>query len=165
MRKSLFILKATYILTSLVFISHPAFSQGSWDIDYIKIYDLDESYIGQQIRPDFRSNESDTLSGEIIIRKLLSEKSILSVEVDGKKVEFQEKWIIYPDHGNLYDQYLESTNQNEVGEIKIQDIFLESISKNEVSVQANFFYLDTGKSILNRLTFDKKMLKGVLIGI
>ena len=95
----------------ILICSISAYSQGAWDINYISLGALNTSFIGKEIRIDFKASNVDTVNGEVkalAIRKLLSTKDTVSLSINNKSVRFIEHWKFYVDHGALADQYLES---------------------------------------------------------
>src|SRR5687768_1541104 len=88
------------IIVSFVINIKSAFSQGSWDIDYLPIDSINNSFIGKEIRLDFKSNRVDTLDKAIdvfLIRRLLLNKDTISLTIDGKRYKVKENWIFYVD--------------------------------------------------------------------
>ncbi|MFD2919039.1 hypothetical protein ACFS6H_04895 [Terrimonas rubra] len=170
MRKLIYIINLDIKKTvfSIVFLiySISAYSQGTWDINYISIKALNASFIGKEIRIDFKASNNDTLSGEIKtlgIRRLLSKKDSVSLNVNNKSVEFIEHWKLHVDHGVLADQYLESVTNEVKEKIFIKEMFLESINDDSLIVQAMVCMSNSKSEVKERIVISKSVIKGLLV--
>lgn len=152
-----------FFLNSILFVN----AQGAWDINYISIDSLNNNLIGNEIRLDFKSSNSDTINGSISllkIRKLLFKRDTVILEVDGKKKEYIENWKFYVDHGLLRDQTLKVKNKSQI----IKEQFIKSINDSTIVVKMNFYKPEQCKSKKMMLsssklvTIDKQLVKGVL---
>ncbi len=143
-----------------------AYSQGSWDINYISLGALNTSFIGKEIRIDFKSSNVDTVNGEVkslAVRKLLSKKDTVSLVINNKSVELIEHWRLYVDHGVLADQYLESVTQQVKKRIYIKGMFLESINDDSLILQATVCMPNSKSEVKERIVISKSVIKGLLV--
>ncbi len=52
-----------YLIAFFVGAVTTSFAQGGWDLAYIPINSIDNNMVGKEVRLDFRSSSSDTISG------------------------------------------------------------------------------------------------------
>lgn len=148
-----------------------AFSQGSCDVKYISLDSLNTSFIGKQIRIDFKSSEFDTLQGEVNvldIRKMLSSRDTVNLEIGNKSIRFTEKWKVYVDHLALSEQCLESVGKHEKQKIRIKEMFLESL--NDSSVVLRILFSDSPnqnkkQNKKEKMVIKKSAIKGILVNV
>lgn len=137
------------------------FSQGGWNLRYISTASLNGSFIGKEIRIDFKASDFDTSSKEpdvFNIRRLLAKEDTVSLTINNEVMQFAEQWRIYVDHGVLHEQYLEAVNSWNT--IQIRQIFLESINDNSLIVQV---WMTGTETLKQRLTINKSVIKGFLV--
>lgn len=156
------------IVCSIVILicSISAYSQGAWDINYISLGALNTSFIGKEIRIDFKASNVDTVKGEVkalAIRKLLSTKDTVSLSINNKSVEFIEHWKFYVDQGVLADQYLESVTKEVKERICIKGMFLESINDDSLVLQAMVCLPNSKSEVKERIVISKSVIKGLLV--
>jgi hypothetical protein len=145
-----------------------AFSQGSWDVKYVSLDALNTSFIGKEIRIDFKASGSDTLHGEVSslrIRKLLSKSDTVNLNINNKPVQFIERWKFYVDDGTLKDQVLESVDKDEKKKIRIKEMFLESINDDSLVLQAMVCGPNSKSEEKQRIVISKSLVKGLLVSI
>lgn len=144
-----------------------SFAQGGWDLAYIPTDSIDKNLAGKEVRFDFKSSSSDTISGTVStlkIRGLLSKKDTVNLKIDGEVKVYIEEWKYYVDHGILSDQNLKGIDDT----YYIKELFVESISDSTIKVKANFYNNEKCKSQKKVLSdskiieIDKEMIKGVL---
>ena len=143
-----------------------AYSQGAWDINYISIEALNTSFIGKEIRIDFKASNVDTVKGEVkalAIRKLLSTKDTVSLSINNKSIGFIEHWKFYADHGALADQYLESVTKEVKKRIYIKGMFLESINDDSLILQAIICEPNSKSEVKQKMVISKSVIKGLLV--
>jgi|GEM_PF-1468990 len=156
------------IVCSIVILicSISVYSQGAWDINYISLGALSTSFIGKEIRIDFKAFNADTMSGEVKalgIRKLLSTKDTVSLSINDKSVEFIEHWKFYVDHGVLADHYLESVTKEVKKRIYIKGMFLESINDDSLILQAIVCDPNSKSEVKQKMVISKSVIKGLLV--
>lgn len=150
----------------ILICSTSVFSQGAWDVKYIPLGALNTSFIGKEIRIDFKASNVDTVNGEVkalAIRKLLSTKDTVSLSINNKSVEFIEHWKFYVDHGALADQYLESVTKEVKKRIYIKGMFLESINDDSLVLQAMVCVPNSKSEVKERIVISKSVIKGLLV--
>ncbi len=87
-------------------------AQGSWNIRYHPIDSVNESFIGKEIRIDFKAQASDQIGDrKINIRRMLGRRDTVSLTIDRVHRRFLENWKIYVDHGSLVEQTLNSVDK------------------------------------------------------
>lgn len=166
MKKTLY-----YSCIMIVFFLN-AYCQGSWNMKYLPIDSLNNSFIYKSIKLDFKSNEKDTLTKKMQ-RVLLSKRDVIDLKIGGILIKFIEKWELYVDHGSLRDQYLESIDEFDSKKIHIKDIFLESINGSLFTFEVSMEFVDVcdSKTPIKELSkkekvvIDKSKIKGFLIRI
>lgn len=158
--------KRIVFIIAILVCSISVYSQGTWDINYISIGALNTSFIGKEIRIDFKASNVDTVSGEVktlAIRRLLSKKDTVSLIVNNKSVEFIEHWKLHVDHGVLTDQYLESITKEVKKKISIKGMFLESINDDSLILQAIVCMPNSKREVKERIVISKSVIKGILV--
>jgi len=153
--------KRLICFTTIILSSIPMFSQGGWNLEYISSASLNSSFIGKEIRIDFKASYFDSLSKEpdvFNIRRLLAKEDTVSLTINNEVMQFVEQWRIYVDHGVLNEQYLEAVNYRNA--IRIKQIFLESINDDSLIVQVWITGIETLKQ---SLTVKKSIIKGLLV--
>lgn len=154
-----------FVLSFVIFVyCISTYSQGAWDINYVPINSLNTTFIGKEIRIDFKASNIDSVSGVVkllAIRKLLSTKDTVSLSIDSKLIKFVERWKIYVDHGVLADQYLESVEDS----MYIRRMFLESINEDSLVLQAMVCLPDSKSEMKEKILISKSVIKGLLFSI
>ena len=144
-----------------------SFAQGGWDLAYIPINSIDNNWVGKEVRLDFKSSSSDTISGTVStlkIRGLLSKKDTVKLKIVGEEKEYLEEWKFYVDHGILSEQNLKGIDNA----YYIKELFIESVNDSTITVKASFYNKEECKSQKKVLSdnkiieIDKKIIKGVL---
>ena len=140
------------------------FSQGGWFIKYLPTDSLNHTYLGKEIRIDFKSSKDDTLRGEINERKLLSKSDTINLEIDGQILKFSEHWRLYIDYGILKDQFLESIENCERKKIVLKEMFLISINDSSLVVEVVVGDpLNQNKK--QKIVVDRSIIKGLLMNL
>ena len=140
------------------------FSQGGWFIKYLPTDSLNHTYLGKEIRIDFKSSKDDTLRGEINERKLLSKSDTINLEIDGQILKFSEHWRLYIDYGILKDQFLESIENCERKKIVLKEMFLISINDSSLIVEVVVGDpLNQNKK--QKIVVDRSIIKGLLMNL
>src|SRR5690606_38032213 len=148
-------------------VTFSGFAQGEWDMKYAPIDSVNNTWIGKEIRIDFKTSQDDVIIGNVSlfeIRKLLSKKDTVTLKVDEREIDFIEDWKFYVDHGVLSDQTLKATSEEQ----SINELFIESVNDSTIIVKMNFYKPEKCKSsgmVLSdskTITVDKKIIKGVL---
>lgn len=145
------------------------FCQGSWNIKYVPINNVDSFLIGKEVRIDFKKSSKDNFEGKfktLNIRELLMINDSIKINFQDKLMNFREDWKIFADHGVLKDQSLILFPKKS---ILIKEMFLIGINKNYINV--NCYIYEAGlsqKSIIYKKTekileFNISEVKGILI--
>jgi len=156
--------KTFFFIVVILTFNTSVYSQGAWDIRYIPFDSLNTSFIGQEIRIDFRATEIDTLQGEVRIfdvRRLLSKRDSICLTIEGNKVLFIENWVLYPDHGLVREQNLVSVEKTKKGKEKTQitNMFLESINDSTLTI----VIVLTSVNQKQKIVINKSDIKGILV--
>lgn len=158
------IYKKTVFTLIMIVCSLGAFSQGGWNMKYIPISSIDTTYLGKEIRIDFKANELDTINGEVKIleiRRLLSNRDSVQLSVNGKEINFIEIWRLYVDQGILREQSLESINNNR---IQIKEIVLKSINDLTLTFEISIYDNKCNPSVMKEnIIIKKSKIKGFLV--
>ncbi len=97
------------IIFLLQFVSVDSFSQGGWDIGYIRIDSVNKSLIGRIVKIDLKHiNKIEGYYSKTTT--ILMTKDTGEIEINGEVIKFIERRKIYVDMGFLGDQYLEGTS-------------------------------------------------------
>lgn len=136
-------------------------SQGRWDIKYSSIDSINSSFIGIEIRIDFKSFKADTLkeSPNWMERKLLSNEDTVVLTLDGESRIYKENWKLYPDHGILREQSLISIDKQE--KIQIKEVFLVAIADSAFVIEV-ISYDSMGEKKKQKGIVYKCNIKGIL---
>lgn len=158
--------KKIFILTIIgIRLSINAFSQGSWEIEYISIDSLNSSFIGKEIRIDFKSFSEDKVNGNVSvlsIRNLLSHEDTANLNIHGKSIQFVEQWKLYVDSGILSDQDLKEVKGD--FNYQIKGMTLTAIDNSSIIVEAKI-YGSSCKMKKEIIVINKSDIKGILTGI
>lgn len=151
-------------LINIVFLMffNSAFSQGGWDIKYVPTSMVDKTFVGMEIRIDFKDSINDNLCKEKVsklkVRRLLFSESTVNLVVLGESLTFKEDWNLYVDQGFLKDQFLVDTSNPSR---KINQIYIEDFNKDSFYLRATYNIDETEKNI--NFKVKKKLIKGILI--
>jgi hypothetical protein len=157
--------KLIYISIILTFCSTGVFSQGAWNINYIPMDSLNNSFLGKEIRIDFKSSGKDVVLGkkdDFNVRRLLSKQDTVILDINGQEIKFIEQWRIYVDHGVLREQFLESLDGSSRNKIQIIEIFLESINDSSLTLEVKIYNLKNEFKANQKITVNRTDIKGVL---
>lgn len=146
---------------AFIMLFNLVYSQGGWDLKYIPISLVDKSFIGKEIRIDFKDSINDEIHEQKIskfkIRNLLSHESTIDLFILEESLEFKESWNLYVDQGFLNEQFLiNSLNPSH----KIHQIYIENLDEDSFYLRANYNINGTEKII--SLNIKKKLIKGIL---
>src|SRR5262245_34731946 len=125
------ILKASILCACAIFSHAISHAQGAWNINYLPVKSIDSTFIGKEVRLDFRRNSSDTLTGPIKpfeARKLLSTSDTVKLEIGKDSMRFVETWKIYVDHGVVSEQFLQCIEEGQ-SEVWIKELYLKSVTR------------------------------------
>ena len=155
-----------FIYFILILGSYHSYGQGAWTIEYLPLDSINKSFIGKEIRIDFRKNTADTIKGKISplsIRKLLSTVDTINLTlINNEPAVFAERWKLYPDQGALKDQYLQRTDARD-GDAWIKEMYLRGITRNFLSVEV-YLYSDKSQG-KQEILIPKSLVKGMLLGV
>lgn len=162
------IMRVLFLVFTVRFACVEACAQGAWNIDYIPLRSVGRSLVGREIRIDFKSDTKDNAEGRINIRKMLSHRDTVMLRMADGPVKFVECWKIYADHGVLADQTLESIERAPGGlKTIIQKMIVRSTTQSSLTVEVTMRSVndvDDGE-VLQEITIDKSVIKGVLLSI
>lgn len=140
-----------------------SYSQGGWDLGYVPLDSINESWINKEVRIDFKSTNDDEIKGIVntfAIRKLLSSKDTITLNIGDSSVKFIEDWKVYVDQGLLKNQYLKSI---EAKECLIDKIIIEELNNTTIVVKLNFLNLNKCKyDCASSVVISKFLIKGFL---
>lgn len=106
------------------------FAQGSVDIEYFSIDSINSSFIGKEIRIDFKSLEKSEADQPKIAKSALFGDTF-SLEINNKKTVFIEKWVFYIDEKRLKDQSFRSRNLH--SDIQIHEMTIEHMNDTSIT--------------------------------
>jgi hypothetical protein len=157
-------IKTTLSFVILVCIVHlQSYSQGAWNIKYVPTSAVDSTFIGKEIRLDFKRNNTDTITGPVKslpVRKLLSTTDTVKLEIGKDSMSFVEVWKIYPDHGVVSEQYLQCLEAGQ-SEVWIKEFYIKSISRLYFTLEAVIYRASSQEK--RQVWIPKARVKGVLI--
>ena len=159
-------IKTTLSIVIVLCIAHlQSYSQGAWNIKYVPTGSVDSTFIGKEIRLDFKKNSTDTVTGPVqalSIRKLLSATDTVKLEIGKDSLSFVEVWKIYPDHGVVSEQFLQclETGQSEVW---VKEFYIKSISRLYFTLEAVIYRASSQEK--RQVWIPKAKVKGVLISV
>lgn len=157
-----------FMLILLNIYCNNLFAQGAWSIKYLPIDSLNLSYIGKEVRLDFKVSVLDSLYGDsnsiYYERILLSKIDTISLNINGNIFWFVEDWLLYPDHGSLRDQKLKySGKSKKYKKSYIKEFFLIDINETSIVFEV-YLYLDKRQTLeKHKVKIEKSVIKGFLI--
>ena len=111
--------------------SIPTFSQGSWNMGYVKTDSITEHLLGKKVKIDFKYiYEPGEIKCEYAWCYIRSRDSGI-IEIEGEQVLFVERRKVHVDSGVFEDQYLEGWNMNG-GRIQIFDCEIREIRSSRI---------------------------------
>ena len=140
-----------------------SFAQGAWNIHYLPTRSIDSTFIGKEVRLDFKRNNSDTIAGPVKsldIRGLLSTKDTVKLEIGKDSMRFVETWKIYVDHGVVSEQFLQCLEEGQ-SEVWIKELYLKSVTRLFFTFDAVIFRERSQEK--RQIWIPKSKVKGVLI--
>jgi len=140
-------------------------AQGGWDLVYVPVKSINSSFIGKEIRIDFKSSDKDSINGEVdvfSIRRLLSIKDTFKINLSDKPVVFTEEWKLHVDHGILKEQCLISVGKQPG--YKICEIFIRAIDESSLSLDV-MVCQPNGEKREEKIVLNRIDIKGVLMRI
>ncbi|OJJ19170.1 hypothetical protein BKI52_20370 [marine bacterium AO1-C] len=149
-----------------------AFAQGGWDLKYLPLDSLNNSFNGREVRIDFRKTSQDTLrskAGGWYIYRLLGPGDSITLDIDGQSVKFTESWHIYDDHGMLSEQYLEGASTYQGKSIWIKECFWVSSNDSSIKVKARlyfrkpFYLASKQQQEIVLISIKKSKIKGIVL--
>ncbi len=138
-----------------VFFRLNAFAQGSVDMEYVAIDSVNQSFIGKEIRINFKSSEEKEANSTGIpafYSARISRRDTFSLKIKSESIIFIERWINYIDGASLREQSFRSLYLN--NPIQVYEMILEHIDTNSIHVSAIIYDLDDSYTEL-----DKKKLE------
>jgi hypothetical protein len=155
---------ALLILPGLFFCNH-VLGQGSWNMQYIPIDSLDESFVGKELRIDFKPKEMGEANyPNRNIRMILSRRDTVTLNLANQAVRFAENWKIHVDHGVLSDQTLQTINGRNREQLIIREMFVLAVSHSIITVQVYIYPLGSNeRARIQEINIDKSLIAGVII--
>jgi hypothetical protein len=135
-----------FFCSILVFFRLNAIAQGSVNIEYFDIDSINQSFIGKEIRIDFKSTNNVGIPTTGVLYR---DTFVLKIKNDS--IKFVERWITYPDQKLLREQSFRSRDWNNA--IQIHEMILEHIDTKSIQVRATIYDLDS-----SYIELDKKKL-------
>lgn len=133
--------------------------QGGSDIKYIKVADLDDKFLDQDVRIDFKSKQTDS-------RHVM--RDTMTLEIDAEKLTIAEKRKRGVDYWYYDDQYLESIDKGDRRTIKIFDARIKELTVDSIKFSLTIETFDAGEKMKTEtkdIWIAKKTLDGVMIKI
>lgn len=159
MRKNiLFVLGSFFSCLSVV-------AQGSWDLKYFPLDSLNDSFIGKELRIDFKSGitaESEFFDSNV--RTIFLRRDTVALRLFDQVIRFVENWKIYADHGALSDQTLRSVGGSEHEQIIIKEIFARAIDGYLLTVDVYIYRPGSNERVGAReIKIDRSLIAGVIV--
>lgn len=143
-----------------------AFGQGSWDMLYLPLDSINSSLLGKEVRVDFKQSELDNYSKRTHVRRLLSKRDTVSIQISEKNYLFVEQWKFYVDHGVLKEQTLGCVDEKWQADIYIKEVYLKGITDQFFNLEVKLYSKESSSpKSLEKITIPKSQVKGVLIRI
>jgi hypothetical protein len=128
-------LKLIFMLLGISIFSQDCLSQGSVDIEYFPINSVNQSFIGKEIRIDFKSANNVNVPTSILTR------DTFTLKIKNDSIKFIEKWLMYADEVLLREQSFRSRDLNNA--IQIYELILEHIDAASITVSATIYDMDS----------------------
>src|SRR5262245_29122634 len=136
------ILKTIIILCCFVSLIHTrSHAQGAWNIKYVPTSSVDSTFIGKEIRFDFKKDVADSIQRDgkpISGRNMLSKEDTVKLVIGDDTTRFVEEWKIYADHGVISEQLLQCIEPGQ-DEVWIKEFYIKSMSRLYFTVEAVIF--------------------------
>lgn len=102
---------------------------------YLTLDSLNESFIGKELRIDFKSKGTrKTKHPERNIRKIFSKCDTVTLDLSDRSLRFAENWKIHVDHGALFDQTLQSVDEIDNEKLVIREMFVRAINTSSITL-------------------------------
>lgn len=150
------------LVVLLMLVNMFVVAQGAWDLKYLPTDSVNNSFVGKEVRIDFKSKPSERLGRKTNLRKLLSHSDTVDFMIDGKSRPFLERWKVYVDHGVLADQTLEGLDE---GGLVIREVFIRAINRDFITVQINCYRLNGSAKSVYEVIIAKSQILGVLVAL
>jgi hypothetical protein len=152
------------VLGSFFFYSN-AVGQGAWNLKYLSLDSLNESFIGKELRIDFKSKvKHKSKQTDRNIRKIFSKRDTVTLNLSNQAIRFVENWKIYADHGVVSDQTLQSVGGSDSEQLVIKEMFVRAVLKSSITVEV-YTYRPGSKELLSvqEINVDKSLIAGVIV--
>lgn len=149
----------------LILFNPDGFGQGAWDMEYLPLDSLNDSFIGRELRIDFKSGETiKTRPNGRNVRSFFAKCDTVTLKLSGQSLRFVETWKIYVDHGTLADQTLRSVDGNKGEQLIIIEMIVRAISKSFLTVEAYTYRTgDKARSGSQEINIDKTLIDGIIV--
>ncbi len=152
------------VLGSFFFCSN-AVGQGAWNLKYLPLDSLNGSFIGRELRIDFKSKATRKAKyPERNIRKIFSKRDTVTLNLSDQAIQFVENWKIYVDHAVLSDQTLQSLGVSDGEQLVIREMFVRAVSKSSITVEVYTYRPGSNERLsVQQINVDKSLIAGVLV--
>ena len=152
------------LLGSFFFFSN-ALGQGAWNLKYLPVDSLNDSFNGKELRIDFKSKTAHkSKHPEKNIRKIFSKNDTVTLNLSNEAIQFVENWKVYVDHGVLSDQTLQSVGGSNNEKLVIGEMFVRAITKSSISVEVYTYRLGSKDRLsVQEIKIDRSLIAGVLV--
>ena len=156
-------MKRIILLIFLNFTINTIAQDGS-DIKYVKINDIDDSYIGKSVHLDFYNR---SFGASNLDKKDLNDT--INIQIENKNIEFKEHRVDNGFNNWFSQQYIESTKFVDGYKIRISMCKIHEIKPDSISVILFLEYRDkkgeinSEKSNRTEYEFPKKILREILV--
>ena len=152
------------VLLIILSITIKAIAQDGSDIKYVKISEIDNSYIGKWVHLDFYNRSFGISNSD---KKELTDR--VPIEIENRKIEFSEHRVDNGYNNWFSEQYLESTEFIDGFKIRITMCKIKEISLDYIKVILELEYRDKNNQLnskkLNTIEYDfpKQIVSEVII--
>jgi hypothetical protein len=153
------------ILFGWLFICSNGFGQGGWNMKYLPLDSLHESFTGKELRIDFKSKGMREVKyPERNIRRIFYKLDTVTLNLSDQAIRFAENWKIHPDHGVLSDQTLQSVSGSDGEQLVIREMFIRLVSKSSITIEAYTYRPGSNERLgVYEINIDKSLIAGVIV--
>lgn len=146
-------MKLLAVLFVILFQCSFLFGQDGSDMNYVKLNDLNNKFIGRKLHIDFNQRSFCRCFDSRNKRVL----DTISIEINGKTVQFKEHRVDDGFNNWFKDQYLESTDKIDGFKLRIKEFELLDSKEDFISVKAFFVPIDKNEKLLVEKSFSKDL--------
>lgn len=149
---------------AFLFSCHYGAAQGAWNMKYLPLDSVNQSYLWKDVRLDFKRHPREKFHWTGNIREALSKHDTIVLKVGGRPMRFFENWKIYVDHGVLSEQTLQRVTKNKSEDLIIKEMVIRAVDKASITVELYIYGPGDGtKSKTQLITLKKSLINGVII--